>query len=191
MLVQREKLYGFSRLKPFAKRLAGNLSGGMKQKLALSCALIHTPKLIILDEPTFGVDPVSRVEFWQILHELKQEGVSIIVSTPYMDEAVQCDQITLLHKGEVIGQGTPNEIIARWQGKLHNFKGDNLQELYKYLQIKVDKADLQLFGSEIHLYSKDELKTELIDTWKHEFPGLSSWEEIQPGMEDVFLKMMQ
>lgn len=191
MIVQREKLYGFSRLKPFAKRLAGNLSGGMKQKLALSCALIHTPKLIILDEPTFGVDPVSRVEFWQILHELKQEGVSIIVSTPYMDEAVQCDQITLLHKGSVIGQGTPNEIIARWQGKLYKLKGDNLQELYKYLQSKVDKADLQLFGSEIHLYSKDELHAELIDTWKHEFPSLSSWEEIQPGMEDVFLKMMQ
>lgn len=191
MLSRREELYEFSRLKPFAKRLAGNLSGGMKQKLALSCALIHTPKLIILDEPTFGVDPVSRVEFWQILHELKGDGVSIVVSTPYMDEAVQCDQITLLHKGEVIGQGTPQEIIAAWQGKLYNLKGDNLQELYKYLQTKVAKADLQLFGSEIHLYSKDELPDELIDTWKHEHPGLTGCAEIQPGMEDVFLRMMQ
>ncbi len=191
MLSRREELYEFSRLKPFAKRLAGNLSGGMKQKLALSCALIHTPKLIILDEPTFGVDPVSRVEFWQILHELKGDGVSIVVSTPYMDEAVQCDQITLLHKGEVIGQGTPQEIIAAWQGKLYKLKGDNLQELYKYLQTKVAKADLQLFGSEIHLYSKDKLPDELIDTWKHEYPGLTGFEEIQPGMEDVFLRMMQ
>lgn len=191
MLTRREELYEFSRLKPFAKRLAGNLSGGMKQKLALSCALIHTPKLIILDEPTFGVDPVSRVEFWQILHELKGDGVSIIVSTPYMDEAVQCDQITLLHRGEVIGQGSPDEIISGWQGKLYNIKGDNLQEMFKYLQSKVDKADLQLFGSEIHLFSKDALAKEQIETWQTEYPGLKSCEEIQPGMEDVFLKMMQ
>lgn len=191
MLQRREKLYEFSRLKPFAKRLAGNLSGGMKQKLALSCALIHTPELIILDEPTFGVDPVSRVEFWQILHELKREWVSIVVSTPYMDEAVQCDQITLLHKGKVIGQGTPQEIIDSWQGSLYNLQAEDLQALYKYLLNKTDRADLQLFGSEIHLFSNAELSAETIESWKKEHPGLKSCIEIQPGMEDVFLKMMQ
>ena len=191
MLQRREQLYNFSRLKPFAKRLAGNLSGGMKQKLALSCALIHTPELIILDEPTFGVDPVSRVEFWQILHKLKGDGVSIVVSTPYMDEAVQCDEITLLHKGEVIGQGSPQEIIGSWQGRLYRLVAEDLQALYKYLTGKIDRADLQLFGSEIHLYSWKDLDAQTVDSWRREHPGLKSCDEIQPGMEDVFLKMMQ
>jgi len=191
MLQRREQLYNFSRLKPFAKRLAGNLSGGMKQKLALSCALIHTPELIILDEPTFGVDPVSRVEFWQILHKLKGDGVSIVVSTPYMDEAVQCDEITLLHKGEVIGQGSPQEIIGSWQGRLYRLVAEDLQALYKYLTGKIDRADLQLFGSEIHLYSWKDLDAQTVDSWRREHPDLKSCDEIQPGMEDVFLKMMQ
>jgi len=191
MLERREQLYKFSRLQPFARRLAGNLSGGMKQKLALSCALIHTPALIVLDEPTFGVDPVSRVEFWQILHTLKAEGVSIVVSTPYMDEAGLCDQISLLHKGEVIGQGSPQELISTWQGKLYKLISTQLQELYIYLQGKTDKANLQLFGSEIHLFSENELPPGLIRTWQQEHPRLQSCEEIQPGMEDVFLRMMR
>jgi ABC-2 type transport system ATP-binding protein len=191
MLTRREQLYRFSRLKPFAGRLAGNLSGGMKQKLALSCALIHTPALIVLDEPTFGVDPVSRVEFWQILHQLKSEGVSIVVSTPYMDEASQCDQISLLHKGEVIGQGSPEEVISTWQGKLYKLKAPRLQELYSYLRGKTDMANLQLFGSEIHLYSETELTEDQIHLWRQEHPQLESCEEIRPGMEDVFLRMMR
>jgi ABC-2 type transport system ATP-binding protein len=191
MVQRREKLYEFSRLKPFAKRLAGNLSGGMKQKLALSCALIHTPELIILDEPTFGVDPISRMEFWQILHELKRDGVSIVVSTPYMDEAGQCDQITLLHKGEVIGKGSPQEIIDSWQGRLYKLRANDLQDLYKYLNTKVERGDLQLFGSEIHLFSEVEIEAKTIENWSKEHPDLTSCEEISPGMEDVFLKMMQ
>ena len=191
MLLRSEQLYKFSRLKPFAKRLAGDLSGGMKQKLALSCALIHTPELIILDEPTFGVDPVSRVEFWQILYELKREGISIVVSTPYMDEASKCDQISLLHRGKVIGQWSPEEIIAAWQGKLYKLTSDNLQELYVFLQSKIPKEDLQLFGSEIHLYSDLELSHEEIQSWQKEYPELQSCVEIRPGMEDVFLRMMK
>lgn len=191
MLSRREQLYKFSHLKPFARRLAGNLSGGMKQKLALSCALIHTPALIVLDEPTFGVDPVSRVEFWEILHQLKREAVSIVVSTPYMDEASQCDRITLLHKGEVIGQGSPEEVISTWKGRLYQLKAPSLQELYIYLQSKTDKANLQLFGSEIHMYSDTELPRELISKWQQEHPQLQSCTEIKPGMEDVFLRMMR
>lgn len=190
MLIRSEQLYKFSRLKPFAKRLAGELSGGMKQKLALSCALIHTPELIILDEPTFGVDPVSRVEFWQILYELKRDGISIVVSTPYMDEATRCDQISLLHKGRVIGQGSPEEIISTWRGKLYKLTSTHLQDLYIFLQSKAPKADLQLFGSEIHLYSAQELSANQIATWQAEFPALQSCVEIRPGMEDVFLRMM-
>jgi len=191
MLKRREQLYKFSRLEPFAKRLTGNLSGGMKQKLALSCALIHTPELIILDEPTFGVDPVSRVEFWQILHQLKADGISIVVSTPYMDEASQCDKIVLLHKGRVIGQGSPAEIISGWKGKLYSLTSRDLQKLYAYLQTKAGKDDLQLFGSEIHLFSEQELSSDKIADWQSEFPELESCVEIKPGMEDVFLRMMQ
>ncbi|MBR9974837.1 MAG: ABC transporter ATP-binding protein [Bacteroidetes bacterium] len=107
-----ERLYRFSRLQPFARRLAGRLSGGMKQKLALSCTLIHNPVLLVLDEPTTGVDPVSRHEFWDILRELRTQGVTILVSTPYMDEARLCDRIVIMHEGRALAQGTPDELIA-------------------------------------------------------------------------------
>ena len=111
-----ERLLDFSRLAPFQDRRAADLSGGMKQKLALSCALIHTPKLLVLDEPTTGVDPVSRREFWEILFDLKRQGITIIVSTPYMDEAASCDLLLFLHKGAVLQQGTPIDLLAAYEG---------------------------------------------------------------------------
>jgi ABC-2 type transport system ATP-binding protein len=117
-----ERLLSFSRLGPFQDRRAGNLSGGMKQKLALSCALIHTPRLLILDEPTTGVDPVSRKEFWDILFELKRQGITILVSTPYMDEATHCDSLLLLHKGEVLRQGTPAALLSAYPLTLYKIK---------------------------------------------------------------------
>jgi len=186
-----EKLYRFSHLKPFAKRLAGNLSGGMQQKLALSCALIHTPSLIVLDEPTFGVDPVSRMEFWSILHSLKQEGISILVSTPYMDEAEQCDLISLIDKGQIIGQGSPADILAAWNGWLYRLKSSDLQNLYRFLKAQSRLDDLQLFGSEIHLGSDSQLSDSLFINWQRQCPCLEGWEQIQPSMEDAFLKMMK
>jgi ABC-2 type transport system ATP-binding protein len=105
-----ERLYGFSRLGPFRDRLAGNLSGGMRQKLALSCALIHHPRLLLLDEPTFGVDPVSRRDLWLILHEMVAEGMTIMVSTSYLDEAERCDRIALLHVGRVLALDEPGRV---------------------------------------------------------------------------------
>jgi ABC-2 type transport system ATP-binding protein len=107
-----ERLYAFSRLAPFADRLSGRLSGGMKQKLALSCTLIHDPVLLVLDEPTTGVDPVSRNELWSILRELRTQGVSILVSTPYMDEAVYCDRMLIMYDGAELACGTPDELSA-------------------------------------------------------------------------------
>ncbi len=189
--LNKEKLYRFSKLKPFAKRLAGALSGGMQQKLALSCALIHTPQLIVLDEPTFGVDPVSRVEFWSILQQLKNEGISIVVSTPYMDEAEQCDLISLLFKGRIIGSGTPAQILTRWQGRLYSLGSSRLQELYRFLLGVAHKDELQLFGSEIHLASASAIDNDCFVAWQRECPHLNAWEEIKPSMEDVFLKMMR
>ena len=108
---RKERLYRFSRLDAFSNRLAGRLSGGMKQKLALSCTLIHDPEILILDEPTTGVDPVSRTEFWEILRELKAQGVTILVSTPYMDEALQCDRVSVMHAGRILASGTPASLI--------------------------------------------------------------------------------
>lgn len=119
------KLLHFSRLEPFQKRRAGNLSGGMKQKLALSCALIHTPKLLILDEPTTGVDPVSRKEFWEILKELRTQGITIVVSTPYMDEATICDSLLILHKGEVLRCGSPAELIKNYPYDIYKIESDS------------------------------------------------------------------
>ncbi|MBN1129581.1 MAG: ABC transporter ATP-binding protein, partial [Chitinispirillaceae bacterium] len=116
-------LLAFSRLDGFKNRRAGHLSGGMKQKLALSCALIHTPRLLILDEPTTGVDPVSRREFWDILFDLKRQGITILLSTPYMDEATLCDTLFLLHQGRVMRSGTPDDLIAGYPYVLYKVTG--------------------------------------------------------------------
>ena len=109
-----EQLLAFSRLGPFQHRRAAHLSGGMKQKLALSCALIHTPKLLVLDEPTTGVDPVSRREFWDILSEIKRQGITILLSTPYMDEATDCDLLLLMHRGEIMREGPPAALLSSY-----------------------------------------------------------------------------
>lgn len=113
--VRKQRLYTFSRLEPFAKRLAGRLSGGMKQKLALSCTLIHEPDVLVLDEPTTGVDPVSRNEFWTILRELTADGVAILVSTPYMDEALRCDRVLVMHEGRALAEGDPRDLTRSFE----------------------------------------------------------------------------
>lgn len=186
-----EALYRFSRLEAFESRLAGDLSGGMKQKLALSCALIHTPRLIVLDEPTFGVDPVSRVEFWRILHDLKRDGISIIVSTAYMDEAQQCDAVSLFHHGKVMATGTPAEILAGYGLRLYSLESDDPARLMEYLRAQPDIDGLQMFGNEIHLSSKSELSEARLSAWQAQCPHLLRWKAIPPSMEDVFLAMMQ
>ncbi|MDD5675149.1 MAG: ABC transporter ATP-binding protein [Chitinivibrionales bacterium] len=116
---QVEKLMHFSRLAPFKQRRARNLSGGMKQKLALSCALIHKPRLLLLDEPTTGVDPVSRNEFWRLLAELRRDDITILVSTPYMDEAALCDCLLLLDKGKTLLSGAPAELLKGYPYRLY------------------------------------------------------------------------
>lgn len=184
------ELYRFSRLEPFRTRRAGNLSGGMKQKLALSCALIHTPRLIVLDEPTFGVDPVSRIEFWNILHELQADGVSIIVSTPYMEEAEQCDSVALIHKGVVMETGNPAGLIQKWPFKLYSISGIDLPTIKTFLQQQPETFSIQLFGSEIHLSSKQVISPEIISQWQQLCPEIDTCKAIEPGMEDVFLEMM-
>jgi ABC-2 type transport system ATP-binding protein len=119
-----KRLLSFSRLGPFVNRRAANLSGGMKQKLALSCALIHTPEVLLLDEPTTGVDPISRKEFWDILKDLRSQGITILISTPYMDEAHLCDALLFMHKGESILEGTPEQLLAAYPLSLYRIWQD-------------------------------------------------------------------
>ncbi|NLV67369.1 MAG: ABC transporter ATP-binding protein [Spirochaetes bacterium] len=127
-------LYNFSRLEPFADRLAGKLSGGMKQKLGLACCLVHSPGLILLDEPTNGVDPVSRREFWKILYDLLADGVTIVVTTAYLDEAERCNRVAMMHNGTFITRGTPAEIKSSIGGTMLEIKTDNVWDCGNYLE---------------------------------------------------------
>ncbi|WP_316836723.1 ABC transporter ATP-binding protein [Pedobacter nutrimenti] len=145
----------YVQLEPFKNRRAGQLSGGMKQKLALCCALIHKPVILFLDEPTTGVDPVSRKEFWEILQQLKEQNITIVVSTPYMDEANRCDRIALIQSGQLLSVDTPVNIIKSYPEKLYAIKADNmhalLKILHKYDQVKSSYA----FGEFAHVSFKE------------------------------------
>jgi ABC-2 type transport system ATP-binding protein len=184
-------LYQFSRLEPFKKRLAGALSGGMKQKLALSCALIHTPEILILDEPTFGVDPVSRQEFWNILRSIQQQGTTILVSTAYMDEANQCDRVALLFNGQLRGLGTPAELRATYQYPLYRLQGSNLPELENYFRRQTQVHITQKFGDALHVsfYQKPD-ETYWQACRRSTTGNLRQWAVQTPSIEDIFLELM-
>lgn len=146
----------YCQIEPFRKRRAGQLSGGMKQKLALCCALIHAPRVLFLDEPTTGVDPVSRMEFWQMLQKLKREqGLSIIVSTPYMDEAVQCDRIALIQDGRFLTINTPQDIIDNYSQTLWTVQTSNMHLLLHDLRCWPYTSTAFSFGETLHLTVKD------------------------------------
>ncbi len=188
-----EDLLGFARLSPFIKRRAGRLSGGMKQKLALCCALIHTPRLLILDEPTTGVDPVSRREFWEILKALKDQGVTLLVSTPYMDEAQRCDRIALIHKGNILAEGSALEVIARFPGKVVAVFGPDLPGLAGWFKKKLRSEQVQILGDRVRLnlftqprVSMDELCAGAEDAGI----AIDAVDEVGPGLEDTFIALV-
>ena len=180
----------YQQIEPFKKRRAGALSGGMKQKLALSCALIHQPTILILDEPTTGVDPVSRKEFWDMLKKLKESGMTILVSTAYMDEATRCDRIALMRNGEFIAIDTPENVIADYEQTLWSVKGDNLSSMLaiirEYPQVKTSFA----FGDEHHITVDPNLKKEELNDYLTE-KGYTNVrvQEITPTVEDCFLAL--
>ena len=182
----------YSQIEPFKKRRAGALSGGMKQKLALSCALIHRPKVLILDEPTTGVDAVSRKEFWQMLKALKEKGITILVSTPYMDEAEMCDRVGLIQKGKLMSVNTPQGIVDEFQHELFAISNDDNYQLMRTLKEMTDEHDVQIFGQKIHFinrnnkFSENQLKMELATKGFHNI----SLEKTQPGIEDCFIELM-
>jgi len=179
-------------LKPFENRLAGKLSGGMKQKLALSCALIHKPKILFLDEPTTGVDAVSRKEFWAMLRRLKAENITILVSTPYMDEASLCDRIALINKGEIMGINTPQGIVENYSYKLFGIVVENPNTILDRLKLIKGCKGAYLFGQEIH-YSTDNFET-TVDTLRliaSEFGNQELFiHSIEPAIEDCFMQLM-
>lgn len=181
----------YAHIEPFSDRLAGRLSGGMKQKLALSCALIHRPKVLVLDEPTTGVDAVSRKEFWDLLKNIQREGISILVSTPYMDEAALCDRVGLLQNGRILAVSDPAKLTLRDGTRLYTFRSSG--PIYRYLgRIRESAADANawLFGDEIHVLAgprsdMDRLAEE-IQHW--DVPDLE-WKETPPGVEDYFMQL--
>lgn len=183
----------FSKLEPFRKRLAGDLSGGMKQKLALSCALIHKPRILILDEPTTGVDAISRKEFWVLLRGLKAQGITILVSTPYMDEATLCDRVALVQRGNILSEGKPPQIIAEYRNDLFKASADDMGRLLKHLRDQSFVISAHRFGDNIHLATQKQAFSDTFIAGELEKSGFSnlSVKRVEPDMEDCFLELME
>ena len=182
----------YSHIEPFKKRLAGKLSGGMKQKLALSCALIHKPKLLVLDEPTTGVDAVSRSEFWTMLSRLSQYNISIIVSTPYMDEAMRCDRVALIQSGSLLAVETPQKIRESFRRKLFMVKANEKFKLITTLRNFPGIVTVYPFGDSVHVTFTDDLVNDSLFSFLGK-AGLKnvSVEETSAGIEDRFLELME
>jgi ABC-2 type transport system ATP-binding protein len=181
----------YIQIEPFRKRRAGKLSGGMKQKLALSCALIHKPRVLILDEPTTGVDAVSRKEFWEMLLRLKGDDLTIMVSTPYMDEAELCDRVALLQGGELLSVNTPAGIRGDYRQALWALRAENMYRLKNDLAGYGDARTVFLFGQYLHVTLKQDDSPENLRVWLEELGHRQLHiEAIQPGVEDCFMELM-
>jgi len=182
----------YKQIEPFRKRRAGRLSGGMKQKLALSCALIHKPRILILDEPTTGVDAVSRTEFWEMLKKLKEEGITIIVSTPYMDEALRCDRIALIQEGRLMGIDTPAAIRSSYGKRLYAVSHPDRYRLLLTLRGMPQATSPEPFGEAVHITLREGTSVEEIKRLLEQ-AGIegTAVNEIKPGIEDVFLDLMK
>jgi ABC-type multidrug transport system ATPase subunit len=182
----------YSHIEPFKKRLAGKLSGGMKQKLALSCALIHKPRLLVLDEPTTGVDAVSRSEFWDMLAKLQQYKITIIVSTPYMDEAMRCDRVALIQGGRILSIDTPQKIRENFSRKLYTVKSSEKYKLILALRKNKDILTAYPFGDSIHVtFVNDKSENTLNEYLLSEGIVDSVIQETEAGIEDRFLELME
>jgi ABC-2 type transport system ATP-binding protein len=182
----------YSHIEPFKKRLAGKLSGGMKQKLALSCALIHKPKLIVLDEPTTGVDAVSRSEFWEMLRKLRPYNITIIVSTPYMDEAMKCDRVALIQEGSILSINQPEKIREGFSRKLFSVKAPEKYKLINALRSYPGTITAYPFGDSVHVTFTDDKFDDSIYEYLVRM-GISNVviNESRAGIEDRFLELME
>ena len=188
-----ERLLGFSDLTPFQDRLADKLSGGMKQKLGLACALIHTPEVLLLDEPTNGVDPVSRRDFWRILYEMLKGGVTIVVTTAYLDEAERCNRVGLMHQGRLLALDTPDRIKARMADALVEIR---VNDPWRARQILVERTAVRgvtLFGQRLHVAVQDRERDLPAVVAALEAAGLAPADPrpVTASLEDVFISMIE
>jgi ABC-2 type transport system ATP-binding protein len=184
----------YVQIEPFKKRRAGKLSGGMKQKLALCCALIHKPTVLFLDEPTTGVDAVSRKEFWEMLKRLKEQNITILVSTPYMDEATMCDRIALIQNGKILSIDKPDNIVKAYSENLYAIKSEKIYALLKDLNEYSNTRSCFTFGEYLHLSFKQEDKSYKDDLLKYlGDKGHQSVEikHIEPTIEDCFIQLLR
>jgi len=184
-----KRLYRFSNLEAFKDRLAGQLSGGMKQKLGLSCALIHQPEVLLLDEPTFGVDPVSRRDLWLIVHEMVAQGVTVVVSTAYMDEAERFDRLAFLHRGRILATDTPEALRAGLEGDLVAVQVERLREARTMLRALPVVRDAVVFGDRLHV-TLDQAARDIPEVERAlAVAGFTTakMERIDASLEDVFI----
>jgi ABC-2 type transport system ATP-binding protein len=188
-----ERLFEFSGLEPFSDRLAGKLSGGMKQKLGLSCALIHEPRILLLDEPTFGVDPISRRDLWIIVHEMVSRGVTVVVSTSYMDEAERFDRVALLNRGRLLALDTPETLRATLGGELIAVRVEDVRGARVLVRTMSWVNSAVIFGERLHVTvdSVAERTAELRRALDDAGLPASSIERIEPSMEDVFVERIR
>ncbi len=181
----------YTMLEPFKHRRAGDLSGGMKQKLALSCALIHKPEILLLDEPTTGVDPVSRKDFWDMLKNLQKNGITTLVSTPFMDDAELCDKVALIQKGDILKIDTPQNLANGFPYRLWKIVSESNYRTLKILDTFDSKISAFLFGNSIHLATANTVtKQSIIDFMKHYEVKLTSIGLINANIEDVFMDLI-
>lgn len=187
---RRDRLLELTQLTPFRSRLAGQLSGGMKQKLALACTLVHEPRVILLDEPTTGVDPVSRREFWKLLSEFLAQGITIVMSTPYLDEAERCSRVALLHNGRLLALDTPAALRQTLPGKLFEVIAPDHREAARVLARLAGVESVQMFGERAHVRMRADADSEvarLEAALRAEGVDTTSVRPLTPSLEDVFV----
>lgn len=188
-----ERLLAITNLSPFTRRLARDLSGGMKQKLTLSCCLIHTPKILILDEPTLGVDPASRREFWKLLYDLLKEGVTILVSTSYMDEAQRCSRVALLYRGEIAALGSPEELRSLVPGTMIQLVPSDMKGALSLLRSLEGVRLVTPFGEKVHALTEEGVEGPRIIGEELQKAGIEvkDLQRVPPSLEDVFIYIVQ
>lgn len=190
---RREELLDFTRLTPFRDRLADKLSGGMKQKLALACTLIHTPKVLLLDEPTTGVDPVSRRDFWKILSSLLRENITIVMSTPYLDEAERCTRVGLIHQGRLMVVDSPTNVKNLMDGEVIELVPEgNIRKTSALLKTSPAVREVQAFGDRLNIVvNKSKTDYPKIESMLRQADiGIIEWRTLTPSLENVFISLI-
>jgi ABC-2 type transport system ATP-binding protein len=195
---RRDELLELLRMTPFRGRLADRLSGGMKQKLALACTLVHTPELLVLDEPTTGVDPVSRRDFWKILARLQREGLTLLLTTPYLDEAERCQRVALMDRSRLLGVDTPEAVKAGRQGAIVELLARPKREAAELLRRQPEVDEVEAFGERLHA-TLTRVPAEAAAEWSERLAGelraagiaVEHARAIEPSLEDVFISRMR